>query len=122
MGQTKRTLTQTRSFFLRNVSYLDWSFNVEEDEGGRPYLQITFLGPDVDKPHAGAIQQKCRKWFLSPYMTETELVRTAYKAVEAAVIHEAQEEFRYKDRAIFSPHTSIESLLYIAEAPKDVRK
>ena len=54
--------------------------------------------------------QYCRKWMLSYWMTNSEIVRTAYKAIEAAVLHEMQEDFRYKSEPIYRPHIDVEAL------------
>jgi hypothetical protein len=115
MSQSKRTTEEMAEFIHTHIAYLDWEFLVKDDEGGRPYLQIQFMAPDSDylpSPESMAVQ-KCRKWFLSPYMTDTELVRTAHKAVLAAVEHEACEKFRYGGKAIYSPHTDVEDLWWI---------
>ena len=58
------------------------------------YLQVQFMGEDVE---TGKVElQKCRKWVLSYHMTETEIVNTAFKAIQAAEDHEIREFFRYK--------------------------
>lgn len=119
-----RTTKEMHSFIAGRVQYLDWSIDVKEGTDGRAYLQVFFLAGDstndlVLRSQAG------RKWYLSPYMTDTELVRTAHKAVRAAVEHECDENFKYKGAAIFSPHTDVE-LLFINRVendnPDDVRK
>jgi hypothetical protein len=52
-----------------------------------------------------------RKWAISQHMTETEVVKTALKAVLAAQEHETLEKFKYKDVSIFDPHISVKDLL-----------
>jgi hypothetical protein len=132
MAQHKRTTSDISLWIFVHVKYLDWNFVVRDDDNGRPYLQIQFMAPDSDylpSKESMAIQ-KCRKWFLSPYMTNTELVRTCYKAILAAVEHEVGEKFKYDGEAIFSPHTDIEHLWMIRAGhgvrkdldPDDVRK
>ena len=91
---------------IGNLVYLDWEFYVGEMGDGW-YLQMRFDAPDAD---TGQIErQHCRKWYISSWMTPTEVVDTAYKAVEAAVIHEMKESFLYRGRPIHNPHTSVES-------------
>lgn len=51
-----------------------------------------------------------RKWRLSPHMTKSEVVQTAFAALMAAVEHEAREQFLYMDRAIFHPHYDVDRL------------
>ena len=92
---------------LANVSYKDWDI-VFREEGARPYLQIQFMAPDS---FTGVVErQYCRKWMLSRFMTDSEVVRTAYKAIEAAVIHEMQEDFRFLGEPVFRPHFDIMAL------------
>lgn len=62
-----------------------------------------------------------RKWQLSYYMTETELVLTAFKAWEAAIAHEFHEHFRYRGVQVFDPHRSIQSLLTL-DGQRDTRE
>lgn len=67
-----------------------------------PYLQVQFTTPEG--------RQYGRKWRLSPHMTKSEIVLTAFKAVETAMEHEVREAFRYRDRRIFGPHIDVDEL------------
>lgn len=80
------------------------------NDDGRCYLQIIFDARDND--HQGVLPkpQTGRKWFLSPHMTKSELVRTLFMAILAVVEHETRELFTYKNTAIFGPHIDIEAL------------
>ena len=96
------------------VTYGDWKFKVKRDnDSGRPYLQLCFNADDQNWTG--------RKWFLSPFMTRSEIVQTALKAVLTAVEHEAREHFLYKGRPIFGPHISVEKLWEVCEKV-DVRQ
>lgn len=78
----------------------NWSFKVM----GEPtfYMQVVF---DAEQgPQSG------RKWQLSPYMTDSELIQTAFKAILTAEEHETREFFRYRGRAIFGPHYDVNKL------------
>lgn len=100
---------------ISKVKFRNWDVLVRYD-GPRQFLQVQFDAPDS---FTGVMaHQYCRKWMLSPYMTETELVRTAYKAVEAAVLHEAQEDFRYMDEAVYRPHFDIKELWKLSNEHK----
>lgn len=106
---------------IGGLKYLDWEFYVG-DMGDGWYLQMRFDAPDSE---TGQIErQHCRKWYISKHMTETEVVDTAYKAVEAGVIHEMQEAFlyarpglstngtvvtRYRPRPIRNPHMDVKA-------------
>lgn len=103
---------------LKNVTYKPgWVYHVKED-GDRLYLQITF----IDTNFPVRTKQYCRKWFLSPNMTPSEIVQTALKATIAAEEHECREIFRYKLQPIFGPHFDIEALVELCrEGRLDVR-
>lgn len=89
---------------IGRTSYLDWEFHLG-DMGDGFYVQVQFDAPDSE---TGKVErQHCRKWYISKWMTETEVVDTLYKAVEAAVIHEMKENFQFKGRMIHNPHTSV---------------
>lgn len=60
---------------------------------------------------------KGRKWKLSYYATDTEIVQTAWAAVERALIHEASELFKYKGVAIYNRHLSVDLLAALASRP-----
>lgn len=73
------------------------------------YIQIRF--EDKDNFGDEVSTQYCREWTIKRGISETELVRTVYKAFEAAVLHEMQEQFLYEGEAIFNPHRNVRDLL-----------
>lgn len=91
------------------VKFNDWDFNVKENKGV-PYLQITFWAKGSFSDSDELELQKCRKWMLSYYMCEEEVVSTAFKAMLAAVEHEAREQFFWEGQAIYRPHFDIRTL------------
>ncbi len=91
----------------------------DENDNGRLYLQVQFDETDNDTGKDG-YRAYCRKWYLSPYMTTQEIVRTAWLAYKGAVDHEAAEKFRYCGKMINGPHVSPDALLGIADE-RDVR-
>ena len=91
----------------------DFKFVVDEYKGA-PFLQIVFDAPDTN---TGDIEpQYCRKWTLQYAMCDSEIVRTAYKAALAAFEHECQEQFRFCNEAIFSPHTDVHQLVMMRKS------
>ena len=112
---------------LEDVKFRDWHFAVIQ-RGAHSYLQIKFLAPDSgishieDATQAVDIWQHGRKWLLSRHMTDGEVVQTAFKAIMAALEHEAREEFKYKDMAIFGPHYDIEALVDLCRQGKVVER
>ena len=95
---------------LAQVKYQDWQFEVVSKPGSEKpaYLQVTFLAPCNDTGIPSI--QKGRKWTLSEWMTKSEVVSTAFKAVLTAVEHEVRETFKYKQQAIFGPHIDVDVL------------
>ena len=94
---------------ISTIKYKDWEFLIFE-ENGINFIQIQFVdkcacGRDVDMLH------KCRKWRISPNITKSELVQTAFLAVSTAEEHEMRENFKYKGAAIFAPHYDVDKLL-----------
>lgn len=117
---------------LRLVRYRNWQVRVEMDGDGF-YLQWFWYAsePEDDSRRWDDVllgipvpqvmkKQTSRKWRLSEYMTKSELVQTALKAVLTAEEHEARESFRYRGKAIFGPHFDVDTLFAIADE-KDLR-
>jgi hypothetical protein len=104
---------------LDRVSYPGWEFLVGVDAAGfshsRPYLQIRCTG-GVCNVTGEPLSWSSRKWFLSPHMTPSEVVQTAFKAAITAMEHELREQFTYRGQAIFGPHFDVEALVDMAKA------
>jgi hypothetical protein len=108
-------IDQIRKFFDHQVKYKDWSFCIGQ-KGDAMYLQIQFNAPDN---FSGKIEcQHCRKWQLSEWMTETELVQTAWAAVQRAELHEAAENFKFMGQDIFNTHLDARWLASLCQAGK----
>ena len=103
---------------VSQVHYKDWRFHVDAEalESGdyRPWLQVHFHAADNGNPEVSGLATG-RKWFLSPWMTESEVVGTAFKAVLTAEEHETREKFKWRERSVFGPHIDIESLWEAAD-------
>jgi hypothetical protein len=107
--------TSTIERLISEIKYKDWDIVLRYDKL-RPYIQVQFNAPDA---FTGEVErQYCRKWMLSYYMTDSEVVRTAYKAVEAAVLHELQEDFRFVGEPIYRPHFDVYELCELSKANK----
>ena len=52
-----------------------------------------------------------RKFYISPHMTDGEIVQTVFLACKIAMEHELREGFKYKGQAVFDPHYDIEKLV-----------
>lgn len=93
---------------VNECQFNDWMFRVDTYADGTPYLQVLFK----DKDRITGIEeiQRCRKWVLSLHSTNSEIVRAAFKAVEAAALHEVQEAFKFRGARIYNPHMDLEEL------------
>lgn len=108
---------QKTSQILGAIAYKNWRLNTGVDNG-RTYMQWVFRGVCAK---TGQLElQHCRKWYLSPHMTESELVQTAFAAALAAEEHECREFFQYKGFRPFNPHISVDAILGVCEQ-EDVR-
>ena len=112
--------TQDFRDILSQIQYKNWTFYIGMKEGERPFLQIRFENHDN---FTGKIEmQYCRKFFLSPHMVKSEVIRTAFKAVQMAEEHETHELFKYRDQPIYSPHFDVDSLHALCQSNQyDVR-
>jgi hypothetical protein len=93
---------------LEEIVYEDWQVNLHDDND-HWYLQVVFNACDLGRGRF--TKQYGRKWRVSPHMTKSEIVSTAFKAVITAVEHEARENFRYKGKAIYGPHLDVDQLV-----------
>lgn len=105
-------------FLVREVKFPDYIFIVGESSRGFLYLQGSYDEADT---LTGAVErQHTRRWPLSPEMTKSEIVATAFKCVMTSMEHKAREWFTYKDAAIYQPHYDVDDLMAICEK-RDVR-
>lgn len=78
----------------------------------RIYLQVLYNAPCTK---TGEVQEwSGRKWYVSDYMTEDEIVKTAWCAFEAAVKHEVMEGFKFDGVIVFNPHVNFRALLGVS--------
>lgn len=79
----------------------------------RQYLQWAFEGPCAV---TGVVERhSCRKWYLSEYMTDGEVVQTAFMAALAAEEHECREFFLFKNKRPFGPHIQLDALMEVCD-------
>ena len=80
--------------------------------GSRIFMQVAYSSPCTK---TGNMENwSGRKWYLSEFMTDDEIVKTAWCAFEAAVKHEVMEGFKVDGIILFNPHVDFESLLSIS--------
>lgn len=102
--------TQQINELVSRISFRDWKFIVKP-LGDGSYVQVMFQDKDTDNGQDVIIRG--RKWYVSPYAIEDEVVKTCWMAVEAALKHEAMESFLVDGRAPFHPHNDSFEMAYI---------
>ena len=101
---------KSKEFFesiLSKIKFIDRTFLLME-KGDGFLLQMEYLEPDVDKPGSEPVRQSTRKYYVSPYMTESEFVETCWLMVQRSMLHVASEHFTYKGRRIYSQHFDVQ--------------
>ena len=93
---------------LQLVQFDDYAFHITEAGEGNIYLQPSYVDADIV---TGKMEvQHTRKWKLSPHMTKSELVQTAFKLCMTSMEHRCRESFLYQGRRVFGPHFDIDRL------------
>ena len=90
-----------------------WKINFH-DKGEYIYLQVS-CEEGTCNVTGEPLSWTGRKWLLSRYMTDTEIVRTAHKAIEAAVLHEMNEKFTFMGRTVCDPHIDIYDIVNLRD-------
>jgi hypothetical protein len=111
--QPKKTLDQVKAI-VDKVQFMDRRFLVLVKDDGF-LLQMEYYEPDVDKPGSAPVRQSTRKYYLSPFMTETEIVETCWLCVQRSQLHVASEHFTYVGRRVYSQHFSIEGRILLCD-------
>lgn len=101
---------------LDSVYHPEFTYEVLQ-EGTHYFLRVQGHGPDNMRPVSSPTYWYGRKWRLSPYMTDGEVVQTCLGATLAAVEHEHRERFRYKGVSVFDPHYDIDKLVELRGTP-----
>jgi hypothetical protein len=106
---------------LRDVSFPGYEFGVTYDSRGSIYLQARYLEPDTTTYEP--TEQFTRRWLLSPEMTRSEIVQTAFKCVLTSMEHKTREWFHFRGRPVYGPHFDVDALYNLcAEYDFDTRK
>jgi len=105
---------QTAREIVSECNFQDYTFVVVESETTKAvYLAATYLEADTI---TGAVElQHTRRWFLSPEMSKSEIVATAFKCAITSMEHRTREWFLYKGRAIYQPHYNVDELWELSE-------
>jgi len=79
---------------------------------GRVFLQSVYNAPCTKTGED--MEWKGRKYYLSDYMTDDEIVKTAYTCFKTAVEHEIMEGFKFDGVIVFNPHVDFLKLMEIS--------
>jgi len=91
------------------------------EKGDGYLLQLFYDEPDIDTGHI--MTHFTRKWYISPYMTESEIVEAAFSACKRSMEHYTCEHFLYKGRRVYSPHFNVNGKIFLCDQKAfDARK
>jgi hypothetical protein len=99
---------------LNEVGFMDRKFLLME-KGDGWMVQMSYLEADIEKPDSEPVEQKTRKWYVSGFMTETEIVETCWAMVQRSMMHIAGEHFTYKGRRVYSPHFDVNARIELCD-------
>jgi hypothetical protein len=116
--QSETTILEVFAIWLGDVDYPGYTFRVERSSTGCMYLQATY--EEADTVNGAVETQYTRRWLLSPEMTRSETIATAFKCVLTSMEHRCREWFTYKGKAIYQPHYDVDQLAAICQK-RDVR-
>lgn len=106
-SMARKTKTEIEEI-VKRISFMDRTFRVLE-KGDGFLLQLSYYEPDIE---TGKLElQRARKWYVSPWMTETEIVETAFAACRRSMDHVLKEHFTYRGERVYSPHFDINARL-----------
>lgn len=112
--QTPKTFEEVLGI-IKQIKFRDRVLHLGEMGNGF-YLQVQYLEKCVDT--GKMMTQKARKWYISTFASETEIVETAFKAIKVSNEHVLKEHFSYKGRRVFSPHFDIDARIAMCDAGK----
>jgi sarcosine oxidase delta subunit len=107
---------------LEHIKFKDWKL-VGQEYSDCFFMKWVFMERDTTKQEDETLyEQHCRKWFVSKHSTLSEIIRTAWLAVQQAVQHETEESFLFNGVRMFDPHTDYVDLMkFMSTAKQDIR-
>lgn len=98
------------------IRFMNYRFDVVESGRGDVYMQAHY--DDADIYTGKAEDQTTRRWTLSPAMTDSEIVQTAFKLCMTSMEHRTREAFTYQGARIFGPHFDVNDLVNLCKVLK----
>lgn len=112
-------LPESMQRVIDKCAFPGYTLTVKVDGRGAIFLQGYYDEKDVDTGIKE--RQYTRRWFLSPEMSDSEIVQTAFKLVLTSHEHRVREWFTYRGRQVFGPHFDVNELWEAAGKKKDKR-
>lgn len=100
---------------ISGVKFMDRTFRLMA-KGDGYLLQLSYYEADIETGKRAL--QKARKWYISPWMTETEIVETAFAACRRSMDHVLKEHFTYQGERVYSPHFDVQARLKMCKDKK----
>lgn len=98
---------------VADCDFMNYDLDVVKNDRGEYYLQGHYSEPCVEMDIE--MVQSTRKWLLSPKMTKSEIVQTAFKCCITSMEHRTREHFKYRGRRVFGPHFDVDALWGICD-------
>ena len=113
MKQPRKTFQEVQDI-IDAIRFMDRKFRLIE-KGDGFLVQMEYMEPDITKLGSPPVKQSTRKWYISPYSTDTEVVETCFAMVCRSQLHIAGEHFTFHGRQVYSPHFNIEGRMELCD-------
>jgi hypothetical protein len=114
IGQPKKSVEEIQTI-IDKVKFKDRTFRLIEKADNVLLLQMSYLEENVNNPGSEPVLQSTRKWYISQYMTESEIVEACWACVCRSQLHVAGEHFQYAGRRVYSQHFSIDARIEMCD-------
>lgn len=104
---------------LRRCSFPNFGYELTL-EGEHVFLRV--IGAGTCNVTGALLTWRGRKWRLSGFMTDGEVVQTAFLATMTAIEHEARERFRFDGVSVFDPHYDIHKLVELRQQADAIKE
>lgn len=116
MSKANDKLIRQAMIWLRCIEFKNYKFFVRESHGG-VFLQAAYMDGDIYTKQQE--RQMTRKWLLSPEMSESELIQTAFKCCLTSMEHRTREAFTFNGARIFGPHFDVNDLEHLCHKGRE---
>lgn len=108
-----RPVKQRVEAILSNVRFLDYTFVLHMHGADTLQLFGEYVEPDT---YSGVPEtQRTRRWNITPQMTDSEIVQTAFKLCLTSMEHRAREGFSYRGARVYGPHFDVNDLVELCQ-------